>query len=570
MSAKKVVVVGAGPCGLVALKEMLEAGHDAVALEKGPAIGGVFRADGGAAYDNLYLTISNLLMAYSDFPPPGPRPKYSSAAEYGAYLEAYADAFGLRRRVRLGTEVVRARFDGARWEIAIRDGAGAEELLTADALIVATGSNQVPRTIALPGFTGRVMHSSEYRRADDFAGQRVLVIGAGESAFDIAADVGAVAARTTVWSRSPLAPAPRFTNHIWKYADHDEVDVMKDEAKWSRLRVSDFLETMTTSRMANAAPLWAYSTIRHGIFGILSLQNDASRRLSRWNRQNIAGEPLRGDQVSIPTKSARLCTEAARGRVRVVIAAEAAFSGRDVAFTGVIDDGSADLAGGPARVVREEGFDVAVLCTGFRTEFAWLEVDGLEWSPRRWFKHCFPPGLGHALMFVGWARPHQGGIPACAEMLARYAAMVLAGTRALPDDYARRAAIEGADEDAYYIHDRHSPNLVDYFAFMDSVARLIGCLPRPPSRPERRVQFWVYPNWPLWYRLDGPGAKPEVVESVLSALPLWRSFMPDPFNMMALGFSLMQTPLTALTRPRAGLRGLWPFKAKRHLLHGNA
>lgn len=573
MTEKSVVIVGAGPCGLVALKEMREAGHTAVALDKGPAIGGVFRAADDATYENLYLTISNLLMAFSDFPPADLRIKYSSKEEYCAYLEAYADAFGLRPHVRLHTEVVRAAYEGGRWRITTRRAdSPALEVLEADALIVATGSSHVPRCIELPGYTGRVLHSSEYRSPQALAGQRVLVVGSGESAFDIAADVSGVAAETTVWSRSPLAPAPRFINLIWQDAAHDELAVMKDEARWGAIKVTEFLEQMTTSRMANAAPLWAYSTIRHAIFAALARSTPTGRRLSRWNRLNMAGEPLRGDQVSIPTKSARLCTEAARGRARVVIAEQAAFAGREVTFSSILDDGTDHGDRSPPPAVRVSDIDVVVLCTGYRTDFSWLAVEGLEWSPRRWWKHCFPPGLGHALMFVGWARPHQGGIPACAEILSRYIAMVLAGARTLPADYAERAASEGADEDALYVHDRHSPNLVDYPAFMDSVARLIGCLPQPPmpTAPERLLQYWVYPNWPLWYRMRGPGARPDVVERVLSALPLRQSFAPNPFNLMALVFSLAQAPISAVVRPRPGLRGRWALKAKKHLLHGNA
>lgn len=571
MSKKRVVVVGAGPCGLVALKELRAAGHEAVAVDKGPGIGGLFRRTDDPTYENLYLTISNYLMAFSDFPPLDRRVKYSSADEYRAYLEAYVSAFELGPHVRLHTEVLRAAREGGRWRITVRRGdAGEPEVLEADALVVATGSNHVPRHIALPGFTGRVMHSSEYRSPHALAGQRVLVIGSGESAFDIAADVSAVAAQTTVWSRSPLAPAPRFTNLIWQDPQHDELEVMKDEARWSRVKISDFLEVMTTSRMANAAPLWAYSTIRHAIFAMLRLPSDTARHLSRWNRQNMAGEPLRGDQVSIPTKSARLCTEAARGKVRVVIAKSAAFSGRALVLSDVLDDGRDDPRPGPSREVRVGDVDTVVLCTGYRTDFSWLEVEGLDWSPRTWWKHCFPPGLGEVLAFVGWARPHQGGIPAAAEMLSRYLAMILDGTRTLPADYAERAATEGADEQAFYVKDPHAPNLVDYPAFMDSVARLVGCLPRRPSTPERLLQYWVYPNWPLWYRKDGPGARPEVVEEVLAGLPVRTTYGANLFNVMALAFSLAQAPIEAARRPRAGLRGRWALKAKRHLLHGNA
>src|SRR5262249_38421983 len=109
-----------------------------------------------------------------------------------------------------------------------RRGADEPEVLLADALIVATGSNHIPRRIELSGFTGRVMHSSEYRSPEELAGKRVLIVGAGESAFDISADVAGVAAETTLWARSTMAPAPRFPSMIALDPAHDELEVMKD------------------------------------------------------------------------------------------------------------------------------------------------------------------------------------------------------------------------------------------------------------------------------------------------------------------------------------------------------
>ncbi|MEZ4451260.1 MAG: NAD(P)/FAD-dependent oxidoreductase [Nannocystaceae bacterium] len=223
MDRKRVVIIGAGPCGLVALKEMREAGHDAIAIEKGRGIGGAFSIADESAYENLYLTITNMMMAFSDFPPEDLRLKYSSAEEYSAYLEAYADHFELRPHIRLRTEVLHAVRDGDRWRITVQDGVLPPESIEADALIVATGSNHIPRRIPLEGFTGEIVHSVDYRRAEDFAGKRVLVIGAGESAFDVAADVAKVAAHTALWARTPITPGPRFINEIWADPEHDEL-----------------------------------------------------------------------------------------------------------------------------------------------------------------------------------------------------------------------------------------------------------------------------------------------------------------------------------------------------------
>jgi dimethylaniline monooxygenase (N-oxide forming) len=79
-----VLIIGAGPSGLVALKELTEAGIDAKVVEKGNQIGGAFRDE--VSYDHMYLTITNHFMAFSDFPPEGPL-KYESRENYLNYLE---------------------------------------------------------------------------------------------------------------------------------------------------------------------------------------------------------------------------------------------------------------------------------------------------------------------------------------------------------------------------------------------------------------------------------------------------------------------------------------------------
>lgn len=74
---------------------------------------------------------------------------------------------------------------------------------------------------------------------------------------------------------------------------------MRDESKWGQAKISDLLESMTTSRTA-------YSTIRQAIFAACRLATPSARRLSAWNRLNMAGQPLLGDQVSVPTKRPRV------------------------------------------------------------------------------------------------------------------------------------------------------------------------------------------------------------------------------------------------------------------------
>ena len=109
------------------------------------------------------------------------RPTTRAATRSGRYLEDYAERFGLRERIRLGDGVAdaRARADGG-WEVELDD--GRRERF--DVLVVANGHNEEAKwpEPAVPGRRSPAsqLHALDYDEADDFAGQRVLVVGHGQ------------------------------------------------------------------------------------------------------------------------------------------------------------------------------------------------------------------------------------------------------------------------------------------------------------------------------------------------------------------------------------------------------
>jgi dimethylaniline monooxygenase (N-oxide forming) len=139
---KRVAVIGAGPVGLAAAKELRECNHDVTVYESAGGIGGVFKSE----LTHFHLTISNHLMAFSDFPPSDGVVKYWSLAEYQDYLLKYCEHFGLHECIRLNTAVVSAGLskDG-KWEISLQrfdpdTKEVADEHEVFDALVVATGA----------------------------------------------------------------------------------------------------------------------------------------------------------------------------------------------------------------------------------------------------------------------------------------------------------------------------------------------------------------------------------------------------------------------------------------------
>lgn len=219
----RVAVIGAGAAGLCAAKHLLARGIEVVVYEIGSRIGGlwVYENDNGLgpAYRSLHLNSEARVTAYADFPFPPGSPLYPDHEQVRSYLEAYAARFDLTRHIRFRSRVVSAAPQAlqasaaqetqapARWRVALENGT-AEVFDTA---VVASGHQSVPAHPAWKDrFTGEYLHSHAYRVPEPFRGKRVLVVGMGNSAVDIAADICVLTESTTISARSPVLIMPRM------------------------------------------------------------------------------------------------------------------------------------------------------------------------------------------------------------------------------------------------------------------------------------------------------------------------------------------------------------------------
>ncbi|KAJ4299474.1 hypothetical protein N0V90_004719 [Kalmusia sp. IMI 367209] len=546
---KRVVVIGAGPCGLPALKEMLAGGHDATLFERSSTLGGVFASK--AMYHDLHLTLSNWAMAYSDFPNKGLQ-CYPSGAEYLQYLQDYASHFDLEKHIKYNTEVISASLnEHEKWVLEVQKD-GKTHVEHADALVVATGAHQIPKALPkqVSGFQGRVVHSSDYtetfRQEVREKKLRVLLIGGGESGADVSADLGDLTPHTTVWLRRPNCFGPRYLTHS---AEMPQVKASKER----KFAVNTFLESATTNRMSAAQNVFFYGFWRRLLWALPIL----NRQLSRACLDSTSSAWLMNDQATYVTKNQRMCEAWEDGKIEVLVTPTVSADGDSVTFQ--MPDGR----------MEKRDFDVIVLCTGYTTTYPWLKLDEFNPDPRSWYLHCFPERLGHCLFFSGYARPHQGGIPPMAEIQSRYVSLVVSGDRKLPADYAARARLNRATEREYYSISPGLESLVDWNAFLESVARRIGCESRLPTTcvlafnahlvavalmilhsfyPDWNIiglrfsallwistfvsffvlydglmiKWWFFPHWPIWYRQRGLGADPRLVNTVLSRVNIWR------------------------------------------------
>jgi dimethylaniline monooxygenase (N-oxide forming) len=206
----RVAVIGAGAGGLAMARRLREAGVDFVVYEAGSHVGGlwVYQNDNGfaQAYRSLHINSESETTAFDGFPFPAGTALYPDHATMARYFSAFAEHFGIGDSIRLRTPVSNIRRNGSGWTVTA---AGLDEEFSD--VVVACGHQNSPRHPDFSTtFSGEYLHSHGYRTPDDFAGKRVLVVGAGNSALDIAADICTVTEQTYLASRSPVQILPRM------------------------------------------------------------------------------------------------------------------------------------------------------------------------------------------------------------------------------------------------------------------------------------------------------------------------------------------------------------------------
>ena len=197
-TADRWLVVGAGPSGLAAARSLSDAGVPFDVVERHRDVGGLWDLEnaGTAMYETAHFISSKTQSAFDGFPMPPSYPDYPSQPLILDYIRAFADEFELRPRIQLGVEVARATLaEDAGWSVEL----GSGEHRRYRGVISAVGHNWDPIIPTYAGsFSGEAYHSVRYRRPSEFGGKRVLIVGGGNSACDIACDAATRARRTLI------------------------------------------------------------------------------------------------------------------------------------------------------------------------------------------------------------------------------------------------------------------------------------------------------------------------------------------------------------------------------------
>ena len=201
-----VLIVGGGQAGLATARALSKTGLEFAVLEGGSEAVGSWPQ----YYDSLHLFSPAKHSSLPELTFPGDPDGYPSRDEVVAYLREYQAHFDLpvyvQARVQSLHRPVKNGHD-SRFELRLESG----ERLQARAVVSATGSFHtpfVPRIAGQADFTGVRLHSSQYRNPNQFAGQRVLVVGSRNSAVQIAAEL-APRSSVTLAVRTAVRFAPK-------------------------------------------------------------------------------------------------------------------------------------------------------------------------------------------------------------------------------------------------------------------------------------------------------------------------------------------------------------------------
>jgi len=177
-------------------------------VEQAPSIGATW----ARRYDRLHLHTMRQFSGLAHFPIPSRYPRYLSRDEVVAYLQEYAAHFNVNVTTATTVRTIRREDSGAEWVVDVDRG----DAWRARVVVVSTGQYRRPFLPVWTGheqFAGRLTHSVEYRNGAPYIGQRVLVVGAGNSGAEIAtdlADSGAASVAISVRTPPPIVPRDPF------------------------------------------------------------------------------------------------------------------------------------------------------------------------------------------------------------------------------------------------------------------------------------------------------------------------------------------------------------------------
>ncbi|MEL6862980.1 MAG: NAD(P)-binding domain-containing protein [Bacteroidota bacterium] len=415
-----VCVIGAGPSGITAIKNVLQVGvSKVVCYEQNDQVGGnwIFSTDKthSSVYETTHIITSKTMSQYSDYPMPDHYPDYPSHQQLLDYFQGYARHFNLLPYIQFNTKVMAVeKLEGDQWLVKTDKG----DTQIFDYVLVCNGHHSVPKMPKFKGdFTGRLLHSRDYKHNRIFADERVLVVGLGNSGCDCAVEISRTARFVGLSQRSPQYIVPKFFMGR-------ATDTYNNSVTWMPKFIGNFFKKKMIQLVVGT----------YDKYGLLVPKFPVAK--------------------SLPTVNDELLYKIRHGKVHVRRGVER-LSGKEVHFS----DG------------KVEEYDTIIAATGYKLATPFIDKSLLDYSEASevpLYLRIF--NLDHkGLIFIGLVNP-QGAIWRVSDVQAQLVANYVAGNWQYPNNV-RNLMRKDLDHTASnFLHDKKyviSEHLKPYLQKLD-------------------------------------------------------------------------------------------------------
>ncbi len=421
----KVAVIGVGPSGITALKNLLDQGIDALAFDRNAEVGGNWiyseNESHSSVFETTHIISSKTLSQYEDFTFDDFDPEAADYPDHDTlrrYFQAYARKFNLYPNIQFGTLVKHCQgVDGQTWHV-ITEKDGVEVTHTFTHLVVSNGHHWKPRYPEYPGeFSGEFIHSHNFKKAAPFAEKRVLVIGGGNSACDVAVETSRVSKMTAISWRRGYQIVPKF--FFGKPSDK-----FAETSKWLPIKIRGFF-------------------------------NKVLLRIMLGDNSQYGLRPINGPfGATHPTINDELLHKIRHGKVKPRLDITR-FDGKKVVF----EDG------------KSEEFDSIIACTGYWLSHPFFDQNFIDYSkgPVPLYLKMFHPEYQN-LYFIGMFQP-LGCIWPGSELQSKLMAQELIGKWKRPENIRELCEKEVTHPHFQQVNTPRHTITVDYHLFVKALKK---------------------------------------------------------------------------------------------------
>ncbi|KAJ7168185.1 hypothetical protein C8R43DRAFT_983359 [Mycena crocata] len=549
-----VVIIGAGPSGLVTCKSLLEYASDdfpfdPIVLEQEADIGGTFRY---RTYENATLVSSKQLTSFSDFRLPFEHPDHLTLEQYVDYLRAYCKNFGITDRIRLETKVVNVarnpagghvvsyvtKASSGEWESTV-------QTIKASYVALCTGLHVIP---SIPNISGiehvlnrenhelgavppAAYHSTEYKLRAQLAGRRVMIMGTGETGMDLAYESAKAGAKEVVLcSRSGFLSFPKALNdfEIFGYKFKSDKAAVPIDSLITNLGETAYVHPWVASSHIRwfvsdfviKRLLWFLTGTQAGCNQwVGELEPDRLGRAYVFLNKSHKAMPY----INRPYKSRHFLLEYMSRYIDPPqdMPPHTDFTVDLAPFpTHFLPNGRAVFPASKRKdAIRMQKSDVrpdlVIYATGYRQEFSFLDSSGGYPTPGDADVRNVVKDGDESVAFIGFVRPGVGAIPPISEMQAFFWISLLKGKVKKP-----------LSPPHYHLLVKDTARIkygVDHSAYMSTLAKDVGAAPGlwelwREHGTHVAVCYSFGAAFTTFYRLMGPYRSPVAPDTVKTEL----------------------------------------------------